>query len=138
MATIDMQTMRYLNLLDRVTHVKTSKCFTYGGTVYFAVPSFLMNKILGEGALPLKRLQDQIGKRVKVVAEPSGQQDAVRFVRDVVAPVQFKDARIEQGTLVIVAGGMQQKASLFGRNKTRFAELAHIVDDLLHLDLKIM
>lgn len=138
MATITMQTMRYLNLLDKVTHIKTSKCFTYGGTLYFAIPSFLMGKALGEGALSLKRLQEQIGKRVKLVAEPTGQEEVARFVRDIVAPTSFKEARIEQRTVVIVSGGMQQKAQLLGRNKQHYEELALIVKDTFGLELKIM
>ena len=35
MAIINMQTMRYINLLDKASNVKTRKCFVYNNTIYF-------------------------------------------------------------------------------------------------------
>ncbi len=138
MAIIDMQTMRYLNLLDKVSQVKTSKCFLYNNTVIFAVPKTFVAQAIGEQAWNIKRMQEQIGKRVRIVAVASGVEDANRFVSDIVSPTSFKGIIIQHGTLTISSGTMQNKASLLGRNKQRFEELELIVKDTFGLELKIL
>lgn len=138
MAIIDMQTMRYLNLLDKVSHVKTSKCFVYNNSVIFAVPPAFVAQAIGEQGWNIKRMQEQIGKRVRIIAEPRGTGDAGRFVSDIVSPVSFKNIVIQQGTAVITAGTMQNKASLLGRNKQRLAELELIMKDTFGFDVKVL
>lgn len=138
MVTLDMQTIRYLNLLDKVSQVKTSKCFVYNNTVIFAVPKGFVAQAIGDHALNIKRMQEQIGKRVRIIAQADGQEDANRFVSDVVSPTGFKGIILHQKLLTITAGTMQNKASLLGRNKMRFAELELIVKDTFGFELKII
>ncbi|MBM3230404.1 hypothetical protein FJZ22_01985 [Candidatus Pacearchaeota archaeon] len=138
MATLDMQTIRYLNLLDKITHVKTSKCFTYNNTLIFAVPKAFVAQAVGDHAYNIKRMQEQIGKRVRVIAQAEGVEDANRFVSDIVSPTGFKGIVIHQNVLTVNAGNMQNKASLLGRNKMRFAELELIVKDTFGFELKII
>lgn len=137
MATIDMQTMRYINLLDRVTRVKTMKCFAYNNTIIFAVPEKMMSQAIGPGAINLRRLQEQIGKRIKVVREAKSVDYAKDFIEAVVSPVGFKSIEINEGVLIINAGS-QHKAALIGRNRRRYEELARIVKDAFNLELKII
>ncbi|MSS75110.1 hypothetical protein EXS73_02770 [Candidatus Pacearchaeota archaeon] len=138
MATLDMQTIRYLNLLDKLSHVKTSKCYTYNNTIIFAVQKNFVAQAVGEQGYTIKRMQEQIGKRVRIIAQAEGQEDANRFVSDVVSPTGFKGMSIQQKLLTITAGNMQNKASLLGRNKMRFAELELIVKDTFGFELKII
>lgn len=133
-----MQTMRYINLLDRTTRVKTSKCFIYNNTIIFAVPKFMLAKAIGPDALYIKQIQEQLGKRVRIIKEAEGTQDAEKFIQDVVFPIKFKSVEIKDNAVVIAAGGTQNKAALFGRNKTRFAELKKIIENTFNLELKIV
>ena len=137
MATIDMQTMRYINLLDRASNVKTTKCFVYNNMIIFAVPRAMVSKALGQGAVNVRRMQDQLGKRVRIVAEPSGIEDAERFVMDVVEPVKFKSLELKEGVFVLSAT-TASKASLIGRNKRRLDELNQIIKDNLGYEVKII
>jgi len=138
MTVIDMQTMRYINILDRASKVKTSKCFIYNNTIIFAVPGSMMSRAIGPGASNIKDIQNQLGKKVRIIREASGVEDAGRFVSDVVDPIRFKSLDIQEGTLIISSGNIHSKASLMGRNKTRMDELATIVKDTFNLELKIM
>ncbi len=138
MATIDMQMMRYINLLDRASQVKTKQCFLYNNTIFFAVPKGLVSKAIGPAALNVKRIQDNLGKKVRIIEEPEGLHDASRFVKDLVAPSKFKILEIKDNCFIITAGNNQNKAILIGRNKKRLEELQKIVHDIYSMDLKII
>jgi len=138
MATIDMQTMRYINLLDRASSVKTNKCFIYNNTIFFAVPKNLVSKAIGPAALHVRRIQEHLGKRIRIIPEPQGLADASKFVHDLVSPVKFKSLEIKDSSFVLTAGNNQNKAALIGRNKRRFEELHKILHDLFLMDLKIV
>lgn len=137
MTSIDMQTMRYINLLDRTSRVKTTKCFSYNNSIIFAVPRAMISRALGPDASNIRIIQDQLGKRVRVVVEPSGVSDAERFVKDIVSPVKFKSLEVKEGEFILNAGS-QSKAALIGRNKRRLEELDRIVQDMFGMSLKII
>ncbi len=137
MAIINMQLMRYINLLDRASRVKTRKCFVYNNMVIFAVPKPLISQAIGPGASNIHRIQEQLGKKVKIVAEPNGIEDAPEFVREVVSPVKFKSLELKEGSFILNAGSTS-KAALIGRNKRRFDELRQILMDSFGIELKIV
>jgi transcription antitermination factor NusA-like protein len=137
MTVIDMQTMRYINILDRASHVKTSKCFLYNNSIIFAVPRELMGKAIGPDAINIRNIQEELGKRIRVIAEPSGIGDIQKFTEDIILPLKFKALTIENGICTINAGS-QSKAALIGRNRRRLDELAQILKDIFSVELKII
>ena len=137
MTIISMQTMRYINLLDKAARVRTSKCFVYNNTIYFAVPREMVSKAIGPAALNVKNLQEKLGKRVRIIREASGIEDAERFVKDIVEPVRFKSLEIKDNYFILNASS-QSKAALIGRNRRRQEELKQILEDIFNLDLKII
>lgn len=137
MAVIDMQTMRYINLLDRESRVKTRKCFLYNNAIIFAVPRAFLAQAIGPNAVHIRSIQEQIGKRIRVIEEAGSIGDAERFASDIVAPVTFKSLEFKDGLFILTAG-MQSKAALIGRNRRREDELRQIMKDAFGMDLKII
>lgn len=133
-----MQTIRYINLLDRASKVKTSKCYVHNNTVIYIVPKYKVSKAIGPAAKNMRRLQEKLGKRIKIIKEPKGLKDTESFVNDIVSPVKFRSLEIKNKVIIITAGSFQNKASLLGRNKKRFAELKKIIMGTFGLDLKIV
>ena len=138
MAIIDMQTMRYINLLDRASSVKTKRCFIYNNTIFFAVPKDLVSKAIGPAAFNVKRIQENLGKKVRIIEEPQGLKDAMSFLKDIISPNRFKLLEVKENCFIITAGNNQNKAILMGRNKRRLEELQKIVHDIYEMDLKII
>ena len=136
MSVIDMQIIRYINLLDRVSNVKTRKCFVYNNMIVFAVPRIMVSRAIGPAASNVQRIQEQLGKKVRIVEEPESMNDAGKFVRDVVSPVKFKSLELKNGAFILTAGS--NKAALIGRNKRRLEELQRIVKDNFGIELKIV
>lgn len=137
MTIINMQTMRYINLFDRVTRVKTHNCFVYNNTIVFAVPSDLMSKAIGTSGKHVRVIQDTLARKIKIIKEARGIEDIERFIRDVVDPVGLKSVEV-QGNEAIVTAGSQYKAALIGRNKARLEELAGIVNDVFGKQVRIV
>jgi NusA-like KH domain protein len=138
MGVIDMTAMRYINLLDKIANVKTRKCFVHNNVIFFAVNRGLVSRAIGPAAINIKRIQDQIGKKIKIIREDEGLGDLKRFLDDVVAPIKPKEVEVKEGVVVVTAGSNQNKASLIGRNKRRFLELKKVVHDTYNLDLRIV
>ncbi|MBS3072165.1 hypothetical protein J4408_04200 [Candidatus Pacearchaeota archaeon] len=105
-----MQTMRYINLLDRASNVKTKKCFVYNNTIYFAVPASLISKAIGPAASNIRRMQENLGKRIRIIPEPEGIMDAEKFVANIVDPVKFKSLEMKDGMFVLNASSQSKAA----------------------------
>lgn len=138
MAVLDLQTIRYINLLDNTARVKTRKCFNYNNAIIFAVPQHMIMKAVGPNARNIRFIQEKLGKRIRVIREANGIEDSERFVRDIVAPVNFKSLEVKEGIFVLNAGGIQSKAALIGRNKRRLEEMRQIMKDTFNMNLKIV
>jgi transcription antitermination factor NusA-like protein len=137
MAIIDIRMMRYINLLDKVSRVKTRRCFDYNNTINFAVPAKFISQAIGNNASNVKFMQEKLGRRIKIVKEAEGLLDLERFLKEIIAPVNFKSLEIQDNCVIITAGS-SNKAALIGRNKRRLEELALIVKDVFGKDLKIV
>ena len=139
MATIDMQTMRYMNLLDRVAHVKATKCFTYNNTIYFAVSPRAFSQALGIGNRNVKIISEQLGKRIRVIKDTNESEAGVlKFLEAVISPVSFVSLEIKEGMFVLTAGSRERAATLIGRNKVRLEELSTVMQAYFGKALRIV
>jgi len=135
--TLDMQDLRYLNLFEKVTGIRTHYCFDYNNTIIFCVPKEFVSKALGPEVRNLRRISEIIKKRVKVIAIPKDSQDIRRFIEFVVSPVTFKDIEISSNEIILNAGS-QSKAALIGRDKRRLIEMQKITKDFFKKDFRII
>jgi NusA-like KH domain protein len=135
--TLDMQDLRYLNLFEKVTGIRTHYCFEYNNTIIFCVPKELVSRALGPEVRNLRRISEIIKKRVKVIAIPNDSKDIRRFIEFVVSPVTFKDIEISTNEIILNAGS-QSKAALIGRDKRRLIEMQKITKDFFKKDFRII
>lgn len=132
-----MRFMRYLNLFNKITKVRCKSCFPYNNGLVFIVPYMFLSKAIGEEARNIKELSIAFGKKIKIVSCPRGLNDAAKFIKIIVSPIEFKELKINRDNIEIYAD-MQNQASLFGRNKTRYEELSKIIKDVFGLGLRIV
>ena len=135
--TLDMQDLRYLNLFEKVTGIRTHYCFEYNNTIIFCVPREFVSRAIGPDSRNLRRISEIIKKRVKVIATPKEPQDIKRFIELVVSPVTFKDLEVLPNEIVLNAGS-QSKAALIGREKRRLIEMQKITKDFFKKDFRIV
>ncbi len=137
MKTINMQDMRYLNLFGKITKVDTRFCFKYNEMIIFCVPKPLISKSIGEGGRNIKRINDVIKKRIRIISKPQSVGDAKYFIESIIKPVTFKDLEVK-GNEIILTAGSQNKAALIGRNRRRFLEMQKIVKDYFGKEFRII
>ena len=139
MAIIDMQTMRYINLLERVARVRATKCFIYNNTIYFTVPSGVFSRARGLDNYTTKIISEQLGKRIRIIRD-SGEDihSIAKFIEDIVSPAGFASLDIEDGNYLLVAGSRERAATLIGRNKTRLIELNAIMQTYFGKGIRIV
>ena len=136
-STISMQDIRHLNLFNQITRINTRYCINYNNMLIFCVPKNFVMKAVGENARNLKKMNEIIRKRIRVIPLPRGIQDAKSFIENIVSPVTFKDLEITDKEIILNAGGTQNKASLIGRDKKRLIEMQKIVNDYFGKEFRI-
>ena len=77
---IDMQFMRYLNLFERISRVRTKHCGIYNSTIIFFVEQRDVPKAIGEDGRNIRRIGEILNKKVRVVALPARARDVSRFI----------------------------------------------------------
>ncbi len=132
-----MQDMRYLNLFNKITRVSTRFCFKYNEAIVFCVPRRFVSQAVGEGGQNIKKMSEILRKRIKVVPNPRGIQDAKKFIEAIVNPVKFNDLEVTDNEIILTAGS-HSKAALIGRNKRRMIEMQGIVKDFFSKEFRIV
>lgn len=139
MAIINMQTMRYINLFERVAHVRATKCFFYNNMIYFAVPPKFFFKANGNNNQTVKVLSEQLEKRIRIIRDADDNLDSVgKFISDIVSPAGFEGFELHENTYVITAGSRERAATLIGRNKVRLEELKSIMESYFGKMIRIV
>jgi NusA-like KH domain protein len=123
---LDMRFIRYANLFNNVTNIRTKHCFEYNNTIIFVVPRSLVTKAMGENNRNIDRLGNIIGKKIKIVAIPQGKEDLEGFVSIITRPIRFKGIEVKENEVIINAN-TQSKASLIGKGKLRLEEMENIL-----------
>jgi len=133
--TIDMQLMRYINLFARTTGVQTMRVFVYNNQIIFAVPRMKVSLAIGKGAVNVRRLNEILRRKIRVVAMPSVDSvDGIgKFVKDVVAPIEFNKIDVKDD-LVVITAGLQSKAALIGRGRQREKELSEVLKNFFGIE----
>ena len=131
---IDMQLMRYINLFAKTTRVQTTKVFVYNNQIVFAVPKAKVSEAIGRGASNVKRLNEILRRKIKVVVMPAvdDNEGIGKFVEETVAPIEFNKIEVKENSVVVTAG-RQSKAALIGRGRQREKELADVLKNFFHI-----
>jgi NusA-like KH domain protein len=135
--TIDMRDMRHLNLFEKITGVRTRFCFTYNDYIMFCVPRFKLSQALGKDHKNIKRMSEILKKKIRILICPRSIADAKRFIESILSPATFKEIKINNEEIVITAGNVQNKATLLGRNKRRYAEMKRIINDFFDREYRV-
>ncbi len=128
-----MRFIRYLNLFEKITGVRSQHCFDYNSTIVFLVPQQFVAIAIGENGRNIKKLAEILGRKARVIAIPSGIKDIERFVITIVSPLKFKNLEVKDKSVIINAG-MQSKAILIGRNKKRLSEMKNILNECFGIE----
>jgi transcription antitermination factor NusA-like protein len=124
---LDMRFIRYVNLFNKITRIRTKHCFEYNNIIIFVIPRRFVINALGQNNINITKLSQLIGKKVRIIGGPNGKEDLRSFVSSIIRPVKFKSIEIKDEEVIINAG-TPSKASLIGKDKLRLFEMENILE----------
>jgi transcription antitermination factor NusA-like protein len=137
--TIDMQSMRQMNLFTKISKVETKSFFSYNNTLVFGVPKSKVSKAIGKEASNVKKLNQIFRKKIKIIAMPDKEdtKGIKEFIINLVNPIELNNLELKDKKLEITATRIN-RASLIGRNRLREKELIKILKSAFSIEeLKI-
>ncbi len=113
-----------MGLFSAVTHAHLKDCFEIDETFYFVVEPGQIGKAVGKSAVNVKKLQEKLKKKIKIVEfNPT----LVRFVTNFIFPFKVDSIEEEEGIITIKSQDRQTKGLLIGRNAKNLKIMTDVV-----------
>jgi len=111
---LDQEAIGLASLLERIAGVRVKDSFRdeEGETVYFIVEEGQLGKAIGKDGVHVKRLQQELGKKVRLV---EFHPDVVSFIKSAIAPLTAEEIVEEAGSVMIKDSSKKTKSLLIGR-----------------------
>ena len=109
---LDTDTLGLGTVMERITRTRVKDCFKEEDTVYFVVGSGELGKAVGKGGSNIKKVQEELGKKIKVIEFRSNVTD---FVKNIIYPLKVEQVVEEEGIVKIKESSKKTKSLLIGR-----------------------
>jgi NusA-like KH domain protein len=109
---LDMQTLQTIAMFEQMTGAHVKDCLTSEDQVIFIVHEGEIAKAVGRGGQHVRNLEYKLKKRIKVVEFHT---DVLQFVKNVVAPLELKEAKLQDSQVILVAKDLKTRGLLIGR-----------------------
>ena len=112
--TYNADLLKIMSLFEKITRTRIKDCFIDNNDLMtFVVPDFQIGKAVGKNAVNVKKLENLLKRKIKIVAfNPS----VVQFVKNLIYPVKAKVDE-QNNIITIKANDTKSRAFLIGRNK---------------------
>jgi len=112
---LDQDTLGLSSIVERISRVRVKDCFKDEGneTVYFVVETGELGKALGKGGSNIHAIQQELGKRVRLVEYHPNVTD---FIRSLIYPAEVAKIEQEGNVILIKDENRKTKSLLIGRD----------------------
>lgn len=121
---LDKITLQTIALFEQMTGAHVRDCVPSDEQIVFVVHEGEMAKAIGRGGQHVRNLEYKLKKRVKIVEFNS---DIIQFAKNVVAPLELKEAKLEDTTLFLAAKDLKTRGLLIGRGASNLRLFEAIV-----------
>ncbi len=129
--TADLQLSAFL---ERVTRVKVKDCFTERDVIYVIVPTGILGKFLGKGAINVKRLQQKLNKKIRAVEY---NEDVTQFIKNFIMPLKVESVELHENEVLIKDSNKKTKSLLIGRESRNLQLLNRAVKRFFSVNIKV-
>ena len=123
-----------LQVIEKMIRVPVKDCVKDSSQMWVVVPTGMLGKALGKGAVNVKKLQAKFNLRVKMIEYKD---DVVLFVRNVVYPVKVEEISVSEGVLVFKDSNRKTKSLLYGRDGSNLEMIKRAVSRFFDVDVRI-
>lgn len=120
---LDSQTMQMIALFEQLTGAHVRDCVNTD-QVIFIVHEGEVGRAVGKGGQHVRNLENKLKKKVKIVEFHS---DVMQFVRNVVAPLELAEAKMQDDVIFLTAKDLKTRGLLIGRGASNLRLFESIV-----------
>jgi len=110
---LDSDALGLSSLLERLTHVHVKDCFKDEEVIYFIVSPGELGKAIGKGGMMVKKVQEELGKRIRIVEY---REQAVDFIKNLIYPLTVEEVEEKESEILIKDSSKKTKGLLIGRD----------------------
>ncbi len=134
----DINLMKFMQLFENLTRARLKDCISGEDNeqLTFVVEENEIGKAIGKGGSNVRRLEDLLKKKIKIVEFNN---DIKQFIRNFVLPLQVKDINQEDSIITITGFDTKTKGLLIGRDRKNLNTLKDVVKRYFEFeDIKVV
>lgn len=131
---LDQETVGLSSVMEKLTGARVKDCFQDEDTIYFVVSPGDLGKAIGKGGMHIKRIQQELNKRVRVV---EFRELAADFMRNIIYPLTVAEIREENEAIILNDSSKKTKSLLIGRNGKNLKFMNRAVQRFFNKEVKV-
>jgi len=134
---LDQETMGISSIMERITRAKVIDCFKDDDntTLYFVVAPGEMGRALGKGGSNVKKAEQELGKKVRVIEY----NDSIEtFVKNIIAPLRVQEIVLEGDIVYLKDSNKKTKSLLIGRESRNLNLISRAVRRFFNVNVKVV
>jgi len=131
---LDQETVGLSLVMENVSGARVKDCFQDDDTIYFIVAQGEIGKAIGKSGMNIKRVQDELHKKIKVVEFRERMED---FVRNIIYPVSVQEIVEEENAIILKDNSSKTKGLLIGRSGKNLKFINRAVQRFFGKEVKV-
>ena len=107
----DSETLKLISLFEKITRSNLKDIIPYKESYIFIVEPGQLRKALGKENVNLKKIQEALGKRIKIV---EFNKDVKTFIKNLVYPLKVTEVTQDEYTLVVKGADHKTRGLMIG------------------------
>jgi len=122
--------------LERLAKIRVKDCFKNDETIFYVVSNGDLGRALGKGAVNIKKLQQELGKYIRIV---EFREDLIGFVKNVIYPVKAEEiVQEDENTILIKDSRKKAKSLLIGRGGKNLQLINRAVRRFFNVEVRVV
>jgi len=121
--------------MEKASGALVKDCFQDEDTVYFVVAPGEIGKAIGKSGMNIRRVQDELHKKVRVVEFRERMEE---FLRNLMYPVMVQEIVEEENAIILKDSSSKTKGLLIGRNGKNLRFINRAVQRFFNKEVKVI
>jgi len=119
----DVALMQTISLFEQMSGAQVKDCIA-GDPIIFVVNEGEIGKAIGKGGQNVRRLEDKLKKKVKIVEFSPV---LLKFIKNLVAPCSLADIVEDNGVVTMMAKDLKTRGLLIGRSASNLRSFEAVI-----------
>lgn len=120
----DISLMKFISLFEAITQAKLKDAVDEESRLLFVVEEGEIGKAIGKNGMNVKRLENVLNKRIRIVEFNN---DLLQFVRNLIYPLAAREIKEENKIVIIAGNDAKTKGLLIGRDAQNLRAYENVV-----------